>query len=201
MLGYGIDPASSVLTSALERGRTMMAAHVDTVLTALEQAGTPLTLSDLSRYRVRYASGAALILAMVQQGVLRKAKNGPALLRLASQEPRAYTATEAIALIHAAGGLAALAHPAKTVRNQPHLSVDELRPLAGAGLDAIEVWQIVHRQQEREHYGAVAAELGLLVVGGSDCHGPRKESGPRIGGQQVPYRVYERLAEALAVLR
>jgi predicted metal-dependent phosphoesterase TrpH len=197
VLGYGIDPSDPALTAALDRGRALMAAHVDEVLAALDQAGTPLGPDDLARYRVRYASGAALILAMVEQGILRKAANGAALLRLASREPRAYTAVEAIDLIHAAGGLAALAHPAKIVRERPRLGADDLVPLAEAGLDALEVWQIVHAEAEREHYRAVARALGLLAVGGSDCHGPRRGLGPRIGSQRVPYAVYERLIELL----
>ena len=49
-----------------------MAAHVEEVLAALEKAGTPLSPDDLARYRVRYASGAALILAMVQHGILQQ---------------------------------------------------------------------------------------------------------------------------------
>jgi predicted metal-dependent phosphoesterase TrpH len=197
ILGYGIDPAEPSLTAALDRGRTLMAAHVEEVLDALERSGTPISSDDLARYRVRYASGAALVLAMVEQGILRKATNGAALLRLASREPRAYTAAEAIELIHAAGGVAALAHPAKIVRGRPRLPSDELRPLAEAGLDAVEVWQIVHRQEERQHYAVVADDLGLLVVGGSDCHGPRRLYGPRIGSQEVPYAVYARLLEAI----
>jgi predicted metal-dependent phosphoesterase TrpH len=201
VLGYGIDPASEALTNALERGRSLMAAHVDRVLAALDEAGTPLTLEDLSKFRVRYASGAALVLAMVQQGTLRKAKNGRELLKMASQEPRAYSAAEAIQVIHAAGGIASLAHPARTVRDHPHLSADELRPLADAGLDAIEIWQIVHRREEREHYHAVAEHLGLMVTGGSDCHGPRKDGGARIGSQRVPFAVCELLLERLAARR
>jgi predicted metal-dependent phosphoesterase TrpH len=198
VLGYGIDPANETLVAALERGRSLMAAHVEEVMAALERAGTPIDPEDLSRYRVRYASGAALVLAMVEQGILRKASNGGALLRLASREPRAYTAVEAIRVIHAAGGIAALAHPAKIVKDRPHQSADDLRPLVEAGLDAIEVWQIVHRAEERRHYHAVAEEIGLLVVGGSDCHGPRRTLGPRLGSQRVPFAVYELLMQRIS---
>ena len=49
MLGYGIDPASDVLIDALDRGRALMAAHVDACSTALDEAGTPLTLDDLAQ--------------------------------------------------------------------------------------------------------------------------------------------------------
>jgi predicted metal-dependent phosphoesterase TrpH len=198
VLGYGIDPASERLLGALDRARALMASHVEEVLAALEQAGTPLTAEDLSRYRTRYASGASLVLAMVERGVLKRAKNGGALLRMASREPRGYSAVEAIEVIHAAGGLAALAHPAKIVRDRPHLTADDLRPLAEAGLDAVEVWQVVHRQQERAHYIRVSQELGLEIVGGSDCHGPKTSSPARIGSQRVPIEVYERLLEVLA---
>lgn len=201
ILGYGIDPESQTLTAALARGRALMAAHVEEVLAALERAGSPLSQEDLTRYRVRYASGAALVLAMVERGILRKAADGRGLLRLASQEPRAYTAAEAIDLIHQAGGIAALAHPARIRKDRPHLPADDLRRLAEDGLDALEVWQIVHRVEERRHYAAVAEELGLLVVGGSDCHGPRREYGPRIGSQRVPFEVYEVILEALQARR
>jgi predicted metal-dependent phosphoesterase TrpH len=201
ILGYGIDPEHPVLTTALDRGRELMTAHVEEVLAALERAGTPLAPDDLAGYRVRYASGAALVLAMVQRGILRKAQNGGALLRLASREPRAYTAAEAIGVIHAAGGLAVIAHPAKIVRDRPLLSAEDLQPMVDAGLDAVEVWQIVHGRDERAHYHAVTEALGLLAVGGSDCHGPRKTYGPRIGSQRVPYAVYELLTRRLASRR
>ena len=201
VLGYGIDPDDPTLVATLEHGRSLMAAHVERVLEALREAGTPLTAEDLGRYRVRYATGAALVLAMVQQNVLRNAKNGAALLRLASQEPRAYTATEAIDVIHTAGGVAALAHPAKVRRDRPHLTTDDLVPLVDAGLDAIEVWQIVHGEAERDHYANLARLLGRLVVGGSDCHGPRRGRGPRIGSQQVPFDVYEGLTRAIDARR
>jgi predicted metal-dependent phosphoesterase TrpH len=201
VLGYGIDPDDPALVAALERGRNLMAAHVERVPEALRETGTPLTADDLGRYRTRYASGAALVLAMVQQNVLRKAKNGAALLRLASQEPRAYTAPEAVAVIHAAGGVAALAHPAKIRKDRPHLTANDLAPLVEAGLDGIEVWQIVHGEAERDHYAEAARSLGLLVVGGSDCHGPRRGLGARMGSQQVPYAVYAGLLEAISARR
>jgi len=41
----------------------------------------------------------------------------------------------------------------------------------------------------------------LEIVGGSDCHGPKKSTGPRIGSQRVPFEVYERVIAALAERR
>lgn len=194
VLGYGIDPAEPRFVAALERGRLLMAEHVAAVLAEVRKAGFELSEADLERYNTRYATGASVLLGMLQARILRDAPNALALLRLASREPRAYTAQEAIALVHGAGGLASMAHPARGRKDKPLHTADELRPLVEAGLDALEVWHIIHDAARRAHYAGLANELGLLPTGGSDCHGPRK-SGIRIGTQRVPYEVVEAIRE------
>jgi predicted metal-dependent phosphoesterase TrpH len=184
VLGYFVDPASPDLVAALERARSEMADHVRRVLDRALELGERIDEAALAKYRARYVSGASLVLGMLEQGVLRRG-HARELLVLASREPRAYTAIKAIELIHLAGGLASLAHPVRLNRGQPLLAADEIRPLVEAGLDGIEVWQIVHSSRARAHYAAVALELGLLATGGSDCHGPTKR-GLRLGTQQVP---------------
>jgi hypothetical protein len=147
-----------------------MERHVDTVLAAIRAVGQTLERGDLDRYRHRYAGGAALVLGMLEHGVLRGAPPGTGmrLLRLAAAEPRAYTVGEAVALIHQAGGVASLAHPAKIKRSQPLLSTSELRPLIEEGFDAVEAWQWIPGGWGSRHYIAVARDLGILVSGGSD---------------------------------
>lgn len=197
LLGYFIRPDSPPLGVALRRARELMAAHVDTVLEALARAGEPIERDAVARYRSRYPGGAGLILAMLERGVLRRVRGAAALLRLASQEPRLLDAASAIQLIHQAGGLAALAHPARLRRDKPLLEASDLRPLVHAGLDGLEVWQIVHRDSTREYYRRLADSLGLLPTGGSDCHGPTRR-GMRLGSQRVPREVLDRLAQAAA---
>lgn len=200
ILGYGIDPASRALNDALDRGRRAMGRHVARVLEAIRAAGHELTDADLARYNTRYATGTSLVLGMLERGILRAAPDARRLLSLASREPRAYTAREAIDLVHAAGGLAVLAHPARLRRGQPLLPAAVFEPLAAAGLDGLEAWQIVQSQAAREHYRALAAQLGLLATGGSDCHGPRT-TGPRLGSQQVPFEVLSALQARLSARR
>ena len=121
------------------------------------------------------------------------AGTGMRLLRMAAAEPRAYTAAEAIALIHGAGGVASLAHPAKVQRGQPLLGAADVRPLVEAGFDALEAWQwIPGGWGSRALPVALAAELGLLVSGGSDDHGKRTADGRmRLGAQPIPNDVLE----------
>jgi predicted metal-dependent phosphoesterase TrpH len=197
ILGYGINAADPALNMALAAGETRMAAHVDELLAAIRASGQELSRQDLARYNTRYATGTAVVLGMIEKGVLRGAPNARELLALASREPRAYTAAEAIELIHGAGGLAALAHPARLRRDQPLLTAAALAPLREMGLDGLEVWHIVQPEPVRQHYRGVARCLGLLEVGGSDCHGPRS-TGIRLGGQQVPIEVFSALRDWLS---
>ena len=90
------------------------------------------------------------------------------------------SATEAIELIHQAGGLAVMAHPGLN-RN------DAIIPeLVGAGLDGIECFHTRHSASTAEHYLQVAMQHRLLVTGGSDCHGMTKGK-PLIGTVKLAY--------------
>ena len=79
------------------------------------------------------------------------------------------TPREAVEIIHAAEGLASLAHPVLYRR-------DALIPeLIKQGLDGIEVMHIKHDRADIRRYSDMAKHYGLLTTGGSDCHG----DGPR----------------------
>jgi predicted metal-dependent phosphoesterase TrpH len=141
---------------------------------------------------------------MLEQGVLRGAPAGTGmhLLRLAAAEPRAYTVAEAIELIHGAGGVASLAHPSRLERGHPLLTAGDLQPLVEQGFDAIEAWQWIPGSWGSEHYLQIAAELEVLVSGGSDDHGKRTSDGRmRLGAQPVPFSVLDALRKRAMALR
>ena len=73
----------------------------------------------------------------------------------------------AIRLVHAAGGVASLAHSAR-----PDLGDDEFATLHNAGLDAVEAVYPWGRNSPLMRLREVAARFDLAVSGGSDCHGP-----------------------------
>jgi predicted metal-dependent phosphoesterase TrpH len=73
---------------------------------------------------------------------------------------------EAIRLVHAAGGVASLAHP------PTDLGDEAFRTLAGYGLDALEAEYPWGRNSRSNALREAAARFGLAVSGGSDCHGP-----------------------------
>ncbi|MEE2615225.1 MAG: PHP domain-containing protein [Verrucomicrobiota bacterium] len=97
---------------------------------------------------------------------------------------------DAIELIHQAGGLAVMAHPGLN-------KIDNLIPnLVEAGLDGLECWHTRHPKSTTKRYREMATRLGLLVTGGSDCHGA-EQGHPAIGTKQVPYDILEKMKQKL----
>jgi predicted metal-dependent phosphoesterase TrpH len=107
--------------------------------------------------------------------------------------PRSGATPQAVvAIVQAAGGVAALAHPGVTKR-------DALIPaLAAAGLDALEVWHSEHDDEATERYRLLAREHGLLMTGGSDFHGDLAGRVCRLGAVGVPVEAFEALLARLA---
>lgn len=76
------------------------------------------------------------------------------------------TPKDGIDIIHAAGGMAFLAHPGLILQG---LTVAE--SLLPHGLDGVEVYHSMHSDDQVKETLAFARSEELLVSGGSDCHG------------------------------
>jgi predicted metal-dependent phosphoesterase TrpH len=96
---------------------------------------------------------------------------------------------EVVRQIHAAGGIASLAHPAL-------LHDDDLvRRLLSSGLDAIEVYHSEHDDEATARYRRLSGEAGLLQTGGSDFHGDAPNRRRVLGGTPLPEAAYRRLRQ------
>jgi len=90
-----------------------------------------------------------------------------------------FEVADAIRLVHDAGGLAIWAHPGDLA------TVARLTRLHAAGLDGVEVLHPSHPPYLVERLVGNAAQVGLLLSGGSDWHG-NTDGHRRLGGQLVP---------------
>jgi hypothetical protein len=196
VLGYGIDVESTLLLEHHRRRSSVLDSHRTRVESLIvdheERAEVQQVFDELGSG----LSAGALIVALVKSGVLRRVANGAALLKAAATEPPAIAVSAAIELIHAARGVAVLAHPVRISRRDPHLQHSRIEALANVGLDGIEVWQPVHGPDARRHYLQVTRDLGLLATGGSDCHGPTSR-GAKLGQDSVGADVLAPLVEAI----
>lgn len=191
ILGYWLDTASPVLESRLAGFQAVRTSRIHDMVHKLNQRGVAVTAESVfALANCRSPGRPHLARALVQGGFCqnfdeafeRFLKKGRA-----AWAPKAkMEAAGAIALIHAVGGVAVLAHPGL-------YHADKLIPDAvAAGLDGIECWHSKHSEETSAHYERLTAEYGLVATGGSDCHGMSKGQ-PLIGRVKVPVAQVEQL--------
>jgi predicted metal-dependent phosphoesterase TrpH len=100
----------------------------------------------------------------------------------------ALTTAEALRVLRKAGGVTVLAHPGRS-------GIDHLiSQLIEEGLHGIEAYHSSHNEVDAIGYKSLAEASGLLVTGGSDCHG-REEPAPLMGTVRVPMSFVDALRE------
>jgi predicted metal-dependent phosphoesterase TrpH len=201
ILGYFIDPQNQTLSKLLAKQETARVQRVPRIVEKLNELGIDVTLDQ-----VQTAAAGAMVgrphvaRVLIDKGYVKTVQD--AFVRYLRSDAPAFVpkqrakAPEAIDAIHAAGGLASLAH-ASLLRcaNDAELT-QAIAQLAEAGLDALEAWHDDHTAAMVEKCRAFAKRFDLLITGGSDYHGANKSVA--LGSQRVPYEVYEQLTQAHA---
>lgn len=195
LLGYFIDLEYPELQDQLDRIRTARLERNRKILSKLAALGLLV-----AEERVLAMAGPGSVgrphigEAMVEAGHVESVKQAfeqyLARGKPAFVDRYRFSPIEAIQLIKRAGGLACLAHPAKVRDDQLVME------LASHGLDALEAYHYDHTAVQTDHYRRMAEQLGLLVTGGTDSHGPDSDRPVPIGGTPVPYQVWGPLLSA-----
>ena len=102
------------------------------------------------------------------------------------------TPKEAIHVLKKNGATPILAHPCY-ISNKFNLK-DFLIEHQKEGLEGIEVYYPTHSRQQTKLYKKLSEELGLLMSGGSDCHG-ELNGGPFIGNIKVSYKLLQKIKD------
>ena len=85
------------------------------------------------------------------------------------------TPHDAVRFLLRFGGVPILAHPLQYKMSETELDA-LVASLTGRGLDGIEVYYSTHRQADTANLSRIAEKYGLLLSGGSDFHGTRKQN-------------------------
>ncbi|RLG68758.1 MAG: phosphoesterase [Methanobacteriota archaeon] len=128
---------------------------------------------------------------LVEKGYVKSFEE--AFLRYLARGGEAYTpkerlgAEEGITLILRSGGVPVWAHPIKSGYDPSEVE-KVLEWLVSKGLRGIEVYTPDHTPKQVEHLKSLAKKRGLIITGGSDYHGPGKNSHGKLGlNLEVPY--------------
>lgn len=189
---------TAVLERALGELREMRGRRAARIVELLQSHGVQVTLDDVLMQAGAGAIGRPHVArALVADGWATDVRD--AFDRYLGAGRPAYVAKdqlgmrEAIAMVHAAGGLAILAHPGAGGTRE------RIEPLVGLGLDGVEVKHPSHSPQDVARMRACVDQLGLIPSGGSDWHGAA--DGPRtIGMMHVPIEWLRRQDERIEAL-
>jgi predicted metal-dependent phosphoesterase TrpH len=186
ILGYAIDIDDAELRAALELSRADRELRSVRMGDALRDLGFEL---DDELLRRRAAAGQTIGRPHLAQAVVAHPDNAARLAQEGLENPSAFlvayliegrpgfrerlapTVTEAIDLIHGAGGVAVWAHPFWDIDADPEV-LATLDRFVAAGLDGVEVFYVTHTREQTALLADRCAELGLLTTGSSDFHGP-----------------------------
>lgn len=195
LLGYFIRWEDPSLTRTLEGLEARRRSRLEEIVRRLEQLGVHLKLDEVLRIagqgtvgRLHVARALLMrrVVGSVEEAFDRFLGQGrPAYVR---QAP--FSLSQAITVIREAEGIAVLAHPGRS-------GLDTLTRLIDAGLQGIEVFHPSHSTEEVYLLTRAASEHGLLITGGSDCHG-RAQGEPRLGQIRLPMTYVERLRQAVS---
>jgi hypothetical protein len=192
ILGYCFDIRHPELLERVSLFQRVRRERIEQMIAKLKQLGVDnITVDEVCALTQSGAVGRPHLAALLQKKGWVKDFN-EAFEKYLSEDAVAYVAkyqqtpTEAIELIRRAGGVAVLAHPMITNK-------DELIPqLVAAGLGGIEVCYPNCSSSIMEYYQKLAAKHGLAMTGGSDSHGELR-SYNYVGKVRIPYEWVEEL--------
>lgn len=184
LLGYGCDPFDRELNAELARIRFGRTDRLPAMVEKLNAAGLAITLDDV----MTAANGAPALGrphvadALVAKGYVTD--RDEAFARWIGDDKPCYVhryacpLERAIELVHAAKGVAVIAHPwgrgAQDVLPAPYLE----SLVRDHGLEGIEVDHPDHDEETRSLLFEMGARLGLVRTGSSDYHGLGKKRSP-----------------------
>lgn len=194
VLGYGMRPTDDATRATIASLQPRRASRARAILERLAALGVPVPFDAVAALAGDGMIGRPHIArAMIAAGHVPDLQSAFDRF-LAEGQPAfvpndALTPAEAVELIHAAHGVAVLAHPCLF---QGDLEVLFASMLA-AGLDGIEVYHPDNPPAARSALLERARRHGLLVTGGSDFHGLSTDGDASLGSIALPAGLLEAL--------
>ncbi len=182
MLGIGVDPASVELQTFLERILRGREERNREMLARFAAIGIEIPPDELAKFaNGRIVARPHFAAWLVETGIARDKSDAFERFLCADSpaETRCYASRyrpsqeDAIAAVHAAGGVAVAAHP-RFWTDDPIALRRGLAALKEKGLDGVEALYQSNSDAENVDHLRAASELGLAVTAGSDFHGSNK---------------------------
>lgn len=170
ILAYAFNADSNVLTQFLSEQAELRIQRIHSMLEKLAEMGVHLTFETIKNYSGEGSIGRPhLAKALVEAGFAKSM--GEAFAKYIGNHSPAYFKSShpdykrVIQIIHAANGMAILAHPGLSYTEK------ELNDWILQGIDGFEMIHPRHPYHLQTKFEKLANEYGLIKTGGSDFHG------------------------------
>lgn len=203
IVGLFIDPSHPTLLAKTKEFRDCRDSRNEKIVEALQKEGFDITMGKLLADNPdSVITRANIARYLYQHGMIKSVQE--AFDKYIGDGCKCYvgrfkvTPMDAMELIHAAGGIAILAHPLLYHMSTVTLQrlIDDLKSV---GLDGIEAIYSTYTTGEEQFVKKLARENNLLISGGSDFHGENKPQihlGTGRGHLYIPYSVLEDIKKA-----
>ncbi len=195
ILGYYIDFEDKVLQQKLELFRKARQERAYKIIEKLKSLNIFVDEKEIFKNKNSNHSIGRLHFAryMVEKKITASIKeafdlylgyNKPAYVPKVKLKPQ-----EAISMILHSKGIPVLAHPYYGI----YIDSKTIKKFVRYGIKGIEVYHSKHHKNVIEELTNLAEKFGLLITGGSDCHGTIDGNTLLLGSMKLPYSILESL--------
>ena len=203
LLGYNFDTTNLALVASLANQQRSRTERNTLLVERLAALGYFVTLEEIEAHANGGTVGRPHVAAvLMKHGYVNSIEH--AFDELLAQGKPAYVerrelpASDAISLIHEAGGAAIWAHPTRSKAFDENHFRSTLDELVDSKLDGFECWYSRFTPDHRRQMARIARKYELIATGGSDYHGAYKPDlnvGTGTGDLHIPYEVFEELRQ------
>lgn len=201
LLGYGFDPSHPELVETLASQQQSRFQRNTLLIEQLVALGYEIRLEEVVAKTDGGSVGRPHFAAVLMEKGFVSSIDEAFTELLAEGKPayverREFAASDAIALLHRAGGVAIWAHPTRFAAIDEPRFRTELEELLAVDLDGFECWYSRFTPDLRRRMVRIARQYGVIPTGGSDYHGSYKPDlsiGSGTGDLQIPLEVFEEL--------
>jgi predicted metal-dependent phosphoesterase TrpH len=189
MLGYGFSLEDAPLQEALREFQAFRSARNERIVGNVNNLLQRQGREGLDFSAVRKRSGGSIgrphiALELIARGYATDVEQAfKRYLVPCNVEKRFFPVQDAIQMLHAAGGVAILAHPPYITASRSQMQ-NILDSLTDIGLQGVEVYNNGATRADIDWYLAQTRYRGLIATGGSDFHG-LEEGGAELGRVRV----------------
>lgn len=199
ILAYFFDPENREFNVALEFYQRKRTERGEEIVARLQKMGLGITFADVKKTALDGVIGRPHIAQTLHSLGLTKqyeeafykyiGNGGPAYVPKFMLAPK-----EAFDLVHRAGGIAILAHPAlgDMFRHLPEL--------VSMGLDGVEALHYSHKPEDTRKAKLAAKEYNLVLSGGTDFHGRGVREAP-LGSINIPTEYIDQMKKRVQLYR